>query len=54
MYNSLCNPKIRLKFWIRKYFRVNLPQIKKLTTFDDCTLSFTINGKPVSMNILAF
>lgn len=26
-------------------------EFKKLTTFDDCTLSFTINGEPVSMDI---
>lgn len=26
-------------------------EFKKLTTFEDCTLSFTINGKPVSMDI---
>lgn len=26
-------------------------EFKKLTTFADCTLSFTINGEPVSMNL---
>lgn len=26
-------------------------EFKKLKTFSDCTLSFTINGKPVSMDI---
>lgn len=26
-------------------------EFKKLTTFEDCTLSFTVNGKPVSMDI---
>lgn len=26
-------------------------EFKKLTTFEDCTLSFTINGKPVNMDI---
>lgn len=26
-------------------------EFKKLTTFADCTFSFTINGEPVSMNL---
>lgn len=26
-------------------------EFKKLTTFEDCTLSFTVNGEPVSMDI---
>lgn len=26
-------------------------EFKKLTTFEDCTLSFTINGEPVSMDL---
>ncbi len=26
-------------------------EFKKLTTFADCTLSFTINGEPVSMDL---
>lgn len=26
-------------------------EFKKLTTFEDCTLSFTLNGEPVSMDI---
>ncbi len=26
-------------------------EFKKLTTFEDCTLSFTMNGEPVSMDI---
>lgn len=26
-------------------------EFKKLTTFKDCTLSFTVNGEPVSMDL---
>lgn len=26
-------------------------EFKKLTTFEDCTLSFTVNGEPVSMDL---
>lgn len=26
-------------------------EFKKLKTFQDCTLSFTVNGKPISMDI---
>ena len=29
-------------------------EFKKLTTFEDCTLSFTLNGKPVSMALQSF
>ena len=29
-------------------------EFKKLTTFKDCTLSFTVNGEPVSMDLQSF
>ena len=29
-------------------------EFKKLTTFEDCTLSFTLNGKPLSMNLQSY
>lgn len=29
-------------------------EFKKQTTFDDCTLSFTLNDKPISMNLQSF
>jgi len=34
-----------------KGFTIVILQFEKLTAFEDCTLSFSVNGKPVSLDI---